>query len=133
MSQVLEHLANPVEAVQNLHAVLRPAGIAAIAVPYFGSLLSLLQGNNDMYITPPEHLNFFSKRGLTKLFVRNGFSVRLIETVSKTPRRRIEDLFRFNLCGAVGWRAVYAAIRLSDWFNRGMVLNAYFEKTDSGS
>lgn len=129
MSQILEHMLHPLDTVQNLHAVLRPGGIAAIAVPHFGSLLSLLQGTNDMFISPPEHLNFFSKRGLTKLFMKNRFSVRRIETVSKTPRRKIERLARFRLLGAVGWRAVYAAMRLSDSFNVGMVLNAYFEKT----
>ena len=40
LSQVLEHMPHPLDTVKNLHAVLRPGGIAAIAVPHFGSLLS---------------------------------------------------------------------------------------------
>ena len=36
LSQVLEHLAHSSEAVQSLHTVLRPGGIAAMAVPHFG-------------------------------------------------------------------------------------------------
>jgi SAM-dependent methyltransferase len=130
LSQVLEHMPHPLEAVKNLHTVLQPGGIAAIAVPHFGSLLSRLQDTSDMFISPPEHLNFFSRRGLAELFLKNGFSMRLIETVSKVPRRRIERLARLRLLGAVGWRATYAAMRLSDWCNAGMVLNAYFEKTE---
>jgi SAM-dependent methyltransferase len=129
MSQILEHMLRPLDTVQNIHAVLRPGGIAAIAVPHFGSLLSLLQGTNDMFISPPEHLNFFSSRGLTKLFVNNGFSLSLIETMSKTPRRRIEHVARSRLLGAAGWRAAYAAMRLTDLFHAGMFLNAYFQKT----
>ena len=130
LSQVLEHMPHPLDTVKNLHAVLRPGGIAAIAVPHFGSLLSRLQGINDMFVSPPEHLNFLSRRGLTELFLKNGFSMRLIETMSKVPRRRIERLARLRLLGALGWRATYAAMRLSDWCNAGMVLNAYFEKTE---
>ncbi|MGA7872484.1 MAG: class I SAM-dependent methyltransferase [Candidatus Binatus sp.] len=128
LSQVLEHLPHPLDTVRNLHTVLRPGGIAAIAVPHFGSLVSRLQGTNDMFVSPPEHLNFFSQRGLTELFAKNGFSVRRIETVSKVPRRRIERLARVRPLGAVGWRITYAAMRLSDWCDAGMVLNAYFEK-----
>ena len=48
----------------NLSAILVPDGIVAVAVPHFGSLLSRLQGKKDMFICPPEHLNFFSRRGL---------------------------------------------------------------------
>lgn len=132
LSQVLEHLPHPLESVENLYTVLRPGGIAAIAVPHFGSLLSRLQGTNDMFISPPEHLNFFSRRGLEALFVENGFRVRLIETVSKAPRRRIERLARFRPLGTLSWRALYAAMRVSDWCDAGMVLNAYFEKIQPG-
>ncbi|MBF6569625.1 MAG: class I SAM-dependent methyltransferase [Candidatus Binataceae bacterium] len=129
LSQVLEHMLNPLDTVKNLHVVLRPRGIAAIAVPHFGSLLSRLQGTNDMFVSPPEHLNFFSRRGLSELFVNNGFSLRVFETVSKVPRQRIERMARLRLVGALGWRATYAAMRLSDWCSAGMVLNAYFQKT----
>jgi SAM-dependent methyltransferase len=128
LSQVLEHLPHPLDTVKNLHAVLRSGGIAAIAVPHFGSLLSRLQGANDMFVSPPEHLNFFSRRGLVELFLKNGFSMRLIETVSKVPRRRIEHMARLRPLGALGWRATYAGMRLSDCCNAGMVLNAYFER-----
>jgi SAM-dependent methyltransferase len=130
LSQVLEHMPHPLDTVKNLYTVLRSGGIAAIAVPHFGSFLSQLQGTNDMFVSPPEHLNFFSRRGLTELFLKNGFSLHLIETVSKVPRRRIERLARLRPLGALGWRATYAAMRLSDWCNAGMVLNAYFQKTE---
>jgi hypothetical protein len=36
---------------------------------------------------------------------------------------------RLRPLGALGWRATYAAMRLSDYCNAGMVLNVYFEKS----
>ena len=38
LSQVLEHMTNPLETVRNLHTVLRPGRIAAIAVPRSGGV-----------------------------------------------------------------------------------------------
>lgn len=113
----------------NLHKVLRPGGIVAIAVPHFGSLLSRLQGTKDIFVSPPEHINYFSKRGLKELFLKNGFRLLLIETVSKVPRRRIQRVLRVRIAGAVAWRTIFAAMWLSDWFGWGMVVNAYLEKT----
>jgi SAM-dependent methyltransferase len=128
LSQVLEHLPHPVETVKFLRLVLRQGGIAAIAVPHFGSLLSRLQGASDMFVSPPEHLNFFSRDGLTRLFRSNGFRLRFVETVSKVPRRKVERLARIRPLGALAWRVAFAGMRLSDWCGAGMVLNAYFEK-----
>jgi SAM-dependent methyltransferase len=128
LSQVLEHMTNPIETVRNLYTVLRPGGIVAIAVPHFGSLLSRLQGTKDIFVSPPEHINYFSKRGLKELFLKNGFRLLLIETVSKVPRRRIQCVLRVRVVGAVAWRTIFAAMWLSDCFGWGMVVNAYFEK-----
>jgi SAM-dependent methyltransferase len=130
LSQVLEHLMQPLEVVRNIHTVLHNGGLAIIAVPYVGSLLSRLQGPNDIFVTPPEDLNFFSRRGLSALFLRGGLHLRFVETVSKVSRRRIEHLARFRAVGALGWRALYAAMLFSNWVNLGMVLIMYFEKKE---
>lgn len=130
---MLEHLPYPADTVKGLRMVLRPGGIAAIAVPHFGSLLSRIQGAHDMFVSPPEHLNFFSRRGLIEMFLKDGFRLRFVETVSKVPRRKIEHLASLRPLGALGWRAVFAAMRLSDWCGAGMVLNAYFENAGTES
>ena len=132
LSQVLEHLPHPVETVKSIRMVLRQGGIVCIAVPHFGSFVSRLQGVNDMFVSPPEHLNFFSRSGLKELFLKNGFRLCFVETVSKIPRRRIERLARFRRLGAVGWRVLFAGMRLTDWCGAGMVLNGYFEKVGDG-
>ncbi len=64
LSQVLEHLPNPKFAVEKIRKVLKQDGICVIAVPHFGSFVSKIQRRNDMFITPPEHINFFQREDL---------------------------------------------------------------------
>lgn len=120
LSQVLEHTVSPSGVVRNISTVLSPGGLAVIAVPHFASVLSLLQGKNDMFISPPEHLNFFSKKGLIALFGAAGFTVELVETPSKVPTTG-----RFGRL----WPAIYAGLKAFEPLHRGMVLNAYFRKS----
>jgi SAM-dependent methyltransferase len=128
LSQVLEHAVYPEEVVRSIHMVLSEGGIAAVAVPHFGSALSRIQGKKDMFISPPEHLNFFSRKGLTALFAGNDFRLEFIETVSKVPRGRIEDTVKLPVVSAAVWKGLYGLLKLSEFFGLGMVINAYFRK-----
>ena len=128
LSQVLEHLYSPHDIVRLLASTVRQGGIVFVGVPHFGSILSRLQGTNDMYVTPPHHVNFFSKTGLTRLFERNGFETIRVETVSKTPKRRIERALRVWPFSALGWRIVHAGLGATSLFGMGMVINAYFRR-----
>lgn len=134
LSQVLEHLPHVDEAVCTLRDLVRPGGLAAIAVPHFGSALSRFQGKNDMYLTPPEHLNYLTIRGLRALFSRLGFSTLMIETVSKAPKTDSRHRLPFGFAGGAGWRVMYACLRACDYFSAGMFINAYFrnEKQTKG-
>ena len=128
LSQTLEHVPNPEGTARNLNSILRTAGIVAIAVPHFGSALSKIQGKNDMYISPPEHLNFFSKSGLISLFIRAGFQMVHLETVSKIPKQYVQKILRHSILTQIGWKAGYGLMRLLDKIRLGIVLNAYFRK-----
>lgn len=127
---VLEHVPEPGAFVENLSLVLKQGGIAAIAVPHFGSMLSRLQGRKDMFISPPEHLNFFSRPGLVGLFRRKGFVLLAFRTVSKVNRTSLRNRVRWAPLRPLAWRAVYGSLRISDALGRGMVLNAYFKKPE---
>ena len=81
-----------------------------------------------MFISPPEHLNFFSKRGLINLFVRNNFRLEFYETVSKVNRGRIEDAVGIHSLSHAVWITFYGILKLSEIFSMGMVINAYFRK-----
>ena len=128
LSQVLEHLPEVDEAVLAVRDLLRPGGLAAVAVPHFGSALSKLQGKNDMYLTPPEHVNFLTIRGITELFERFGFSTLLIETVSKVPKGYSRHRLPLRFASGAGWRILYGCLRACDLFRAGMIINAYFRK-----
>jgi len=128
LSQVLEHIVDPNEMVQNIYTVLRDNGSAAIAVPHFGSALSKIQGKNDMYISPPEHLNFFSKKGLIKLFQRHDFTLEAFETVTKVNKGRIEDRISNATLSYITWRGLYFFLKIFERMDMGMVINAFFRK-----
>jgi len=119
LSQVLEHIVAPDVMAANLHTVLAPGGIAAIGVPHFGSALSRLQGKGDMFISPPEHLNYFSRAGLTALMARHGFELERFDTVTVVPRTG-----KFKLLGP----PIYATLRLAEAVGKGMVIQACFRK-----
>jgi SAM-dependent methyltransferase len=126
MSQVLEHLPDLEETLKELSTLLVFGGIAAMAVPHFRSLVSRLQGRRDMFIAPPEHLNFFTAASLIRLFGRHGFSFIRVETVSRFDPRRLAA--RLGWAGAVATPFLRAALRAADATRTGMYLNAYFRK-----
>mgnify|MGYP001818133540 FL=1 len=128
LSQVLEHIVDPNEMIQNIYTVLRDNGLAAVAVPHFGSALSKIQGKNDMYISPPEHLNFFSNKGLIKLFQRHSFTLEASETVTKVNKGRIEDRISNATLSYITWRGLYFFLKIFERIEMGMVINAFFRK-----
>ena len=128
LSQVLEHIADPEKMVQHIYRVLRKEGIAAIAVPHYGSLLSKVQGKKDMFMSPPEHLNFFSKRGITSLFHKSGFKLEFMHTVTKMNKNFFTKRIPFAPISTGLWASVYGALKITELFDMGMVINAYFRK-----
>lgn len=127
MSQVLEHVPDLDETLDLLRTLLTPGGLAAIAVPHFCSVVSRLQGRRDMFISPPEHLNFFTLTSLVRLFCRNGFHLMRAETISRFDPRRIKA--RLGLVGAFAVPVLRGALKLADVTNAGMYLNVYFRMT----
>jgi SAM-dependent methyltransferase len=128
MSQVLEHIPDLESVLKNLSMLLAPNGTVAIAVPHFGSWLSRAQGKGDMFIVPPEHLNFFSRTGLVALFQRHGFSCSKLHTVSRLNVARVARRIPVPVAGKLAGWSILAAMLLSDSVGGGMFLNAYFRK-----
>lgn len=76
MSQVLEHIVAPSKAVAKVRDLLEPRGVFACTVPNFRSWSVRLRGVRDnSCLWVPEHVNFFSERGLTRLLERHGFTL----------------------------------------------------------
>jgi SAM-dependent methyltransferase len=128
MSQVLEHIQDLENMLQNLSKLLAPGGVIVIAVPHFGSWLSRAQGKGDMFIVTPEHLNFFSSKGLASLFQRHGLHHCKLHTVSRLNVARVARRVPIPLVGNLLSQGLLAAMHLSDSVGGGMFLNAYFRK-----
>jgi 2-polyprenyl-3-methyl-5-hydroxy-6-metoxy-1,4-benzoquinol methylase len=128
LSQVLEHIPNPQSAIKNIRTVLKSGGICVIAVPHFGSMVSKLQGKKDMFIIPPEHLNFFSLSGLNQAFKNNGFSVLMTHTVSRFDANKLKSRIKSLFLSRLIYSLIASGLHISDVANRGMFINSYFKK-----
>lgn len=106
MWDVIEHLARPIKALEEIHRVLSPTGILIIATPNAGSILHLL--SLWMYRLGIEGLQkparrvfaghplYFTLSSLSTLLARSGFLIRAVwqYSVSSEASRREEWIER---------------------------------------
>jgi len=96
-SHVLEHLPDPAGFLGSCRKLLKTQGILVIEVPSeLGDLFSrvratLLRRLPESVSVPSPHLYFFTPASLKRLFVQNGFAVKMLST----PRRDQSDSSRF--------------------------------------
>ncbi|WP_157843148.1 class I SAM-dependent methyltransferase [Bacillus sp. FJAT-42315] len=85
MNHVLEHLPSPKQTIELMRSKLKVNGILCIAVPndfnVFQELLHSSYNYKPWWVSPQEHLNYFSFNSLKKLLNENGFDV-MKETTS---------------------------------------------------
>ena len=94
--EVLEHVSAPLELVREIARVLRPGGLFWITTPHIRGLSYRLLDLQWSVISPPEHLQIFSRTGMRALLTRAGFHHIELRTygfnpaeVSYTLRRRM--------------------------------------------
>lgn len=71
--EVMEHIYNPIEEVQNIHHILRKGGLFYLTTPNFNAVERYMLKDNYNVITYPEHLCYYTPKTLNYLFTRNGF------------------------------------------------------------
>lgn len=64
---VIEHLWDPVDACRRLLGLLEPGGYLFISTPNIGAPLARLLGKGWAFMTPPEHLSFFTRQAMETL------------------------------------------------------------------
>ncbi|HEX8947668.1 MAG TPA: class I SAM-dependent methyltransferase [Dissulfurispiraceae bacterium] len=72
---VLEHIPDPVAAIEESRRVLKPGGLLAIAIPNFGSLQARIAGRYWFHLDIPYHLYHFTSVNLIALLERHAFKV----------------------------------------------------------
>jgi SAM-dependent methyltransferase len=81
--QVLEHLGDPLGALRDARACLRPGGLLIIETWDRGSLVARLLGRHWQQITPPSVLWLFDRKSLALALERAGYRVRAVLRTSK--------------------------------------------------
>jgi|WetSurMetagenome_2_1015567.scaffolds.fasta_scaffold38767_4 2-polyprenyl-3-methyl-5-hydroxy-6-metoxy-1,4-benzoquinol methylase len=76
---VIEHLSDPLQVCRKLMSCLRPGGYLFLSTPVMDGWPARLLGKYWPFMTPPEHLAFFSSRSLQHLFERT-LGGRIIES-----------------------------------------------------
>jgi SAM-dependent methyltransferase len=83
LGDVIEHLEDPIEMIENVKTILSKNGIFVVSTPVSDCLyvrisnsLNRLLGNffPNAYLTPPHHLRYFDSKNLDKLLFEKGFS-----------------------------------------------------------
>lgn len=79
MNHVLEHMDNPIKVLNNIKNNLVENGLLCVAVPNdfneLQDIASKLNHDKKWWISPEEHLNYFSFRSLSRLLNRCGFDI----------------------------------------------------------
>lgn len=81
--QTLEHVENPVAILCDIHKILRPRGVVALAVHDWQASINRLLGHHSPIIDI-EHLQLFSKRSLQRLLHESLFRTLVMRAFSNT-------------------------------------------------
>ncbi len=78
IGDVIEHLPEPNEILQNIYRILKPNGIVMIVTPNFDSLVARL-----LQIKPFEHILYFTKPSIMHLLEMTEFRIEKITTTTR--------------------------------------------------
>jgi 2-polyprenyl-3-methyl-5-hydroxy-6-metoxy-1,4-benzoquinol methylase len=134
LSQVLEHVINPRSMIGRVVDLLEVGGAVVIAVPNFNSMSVKILGTRDnSCLWVPEHVNYFTEKGLTSLLEQSGLNIEKIDYISRFRYNAISRRLHLNgLAKRISDIFVeYAQIipcRFFDYFGYGAYINVYATK-----
>jgi predicted SAM-dependent methyltransferase len=78
--EVIEHINNPREELNNFYKLLRKGGLVYVTTPNFNSILRYRLKSEYNVICYPEHLSYYTPKTLNKVFIQSGFKTKKITT-----------------------------------------------------
>ncbi len=72
-SEVIEHIYNPIEEINNFHRLLRKGGLLYLTTPNFNAIERFILKENYRIIEYPEHLCYYTSKTLHFLLSNSGF------------------------------------------------------------
>lgn len=82
MGDVIEHLPDPGDALDRIHALLAPDGVVMLMLPDAGSRVAALLGARWWSVLPT-HVQYFTRESLSRLLARHGFAAEWVDTAPK--------------------------------------------------
>lgn len=134
---VLEHVESPAEFVDLMSRYLSPEGVLVLSTPNYSGPVSRILGKSDAFLTPPEHLNFFTTRGLLTLMKKSDLYPVRLATFGRLTRNEMERVIeryfsKLPLAGRPFLRTAIAfAFLMLNRFRAGLELEIYFSKRKS--
>jgi 2-polyprenyl-3-methyl-5-hydroxy-6-metoxy-1,4-benzoquinol methylase len=118
MSQVIEHVHEPLEVLAECNRILKPGGKLVITTPNIESWGHKRFGGDWAYLDPPRHLCLFNRIALSTAATRQGFRVEQIATTARAVwvagamsgqirRNGAIDMARFHKAGWLVYGLIY--------------------------
>jgi SAM-dependent methyltransferase len=84
LDQVIEHVASPSALLVGIRQVLRPGGTLIVSTPNSESWGAAVFGRRWIHWHAPYHLQFFSRRSMSKLAEQAGFQIERSATITNS-------------------------------------------------
>ena len=91
-SEVLEHVPDPQSVLNEISRVLRPGGLLWGTTPHGRGLSAHVLGLKWSVVSPPEHLQLFSRSGMKRMLAEAGFRKVGIATEGVNPYELLQAL-----------------------------------------
>lgn len=132
MSQVIEHALDINLWVAKAWRLLNDDGVLVLAMPNFENIVCVLFRERDPYVSPPQHLNYFTTKSIAALLRRHGFDAVRVEGISRLgPRTTLKHLPHLPqspaVIGAVRMLQDFP-FKVCGWFGFPIMLNVYARK-----
>lgn len=111
--EVIEHLPDPGLILRRALELLRPGGALFLTTPNACGLSGRLLGLRWSIVSPPEHLQLFSGRGLAASLVRSGFGQSTIRSRGANPYEIVSAVRSREAAPLSGSDRVQAAYKLN--------------------